>query len=1109
MANSKNKKPSTKNSYYWFLLLPIAALVVLAIVLIPKSKHHDWDDDDEDDEDSPTTVVDRPRGNSAIDRFTDEEILNLPEAPDPEWGGNSPAFRKEVAPGIVISARENAFEEPTDVKFRLATEAEHKEAVKVVERQLQHHIPLFAFDLDAGLETGQHIPGTFNVEIDLKKLEVPEDIWDGLSICRIDESGIAQQWNCQVKDGKFSFDTDRNCLWVITFCAVTALAVKLGASALITGTFVFVGAFPYLHGLGFHLYAYGFQPLAYATFKDSNCGMVNIGFLPEETEHPHPDKYRILLKKISKRLEELQEEAKEEERENEAYRASLRNPDNPVRIYYGVDEQYSFANIYSNKIKTDSELAALMQDPDYEMPQSIANVKRMVEVSLKYLSGVQGLKIPGSICNIYLGNDKLTMGQLGGYNNIGDANPWIGVLYADRYVKRENNDQPYPRIINDGEGDKIFVTLCHELFHHFHTSYVVNSVFRDSRLTEAGASVLEREFTQWLYGLGKLDLDPRDPTAEDKYEFVERKNKQWLLASLCSPILPTHANLDQLLGLCKAYANLVVMGIKRNLMMLLPGQVTQEKVEKSVNEATQALNELSEKAYLSIEQLNDLCGFLGEAIMGGTNCDTGYMLGDFIDYLRKHVNSTTRLHDILMYGSGWNVAKALKQGFKIEKDEDFYKHYKGFIEENIKDIFDAQKNYSVKEDYKKLYHDQLIEPLLFSRDDCVQQLKGWTQVGPYACRTVSFGAPQAQGLYNLLLLPSPAMKGAGEKAVEAIILKKDTTFAPNPIYLEADSNSNCSPQFAALLFTDKMSEVSLTDAHYYDAVALFAPRKKLAVNPMTDGSFRFQFDERPVEALKKKGYVTGVEFKLKDNLTGQTVDSVRMVLPADEREPLIAILKDRIHHAGEEADITGHVRWYYKPNPNDTTCYYSPWSEKGEEETDLLVNSFSYITTPGVGNSVPFNPSTNSKARLKVWTDGRFEFTVPASSSTPAFRASGKGKIGEGVSVYPAQFDDFIGKIDPATFTSTTITVTEQERNSEGEMVSVSVEYQITSPEDGYICFEYKTDSSTPIDVQAVFNKVTRKSPISGTRQTSIIYIGQDKAVTRRSSNPFADEPID
>ena len=197
------KKGSPNNNYYWFLLLPIAALVVVAILLIPRSKGHDWDDD-EDDEDNPRTEARRGNGNSAVDRFTDDELRNFPTPPDPAWGGNSPAFRKEVAPGVIISARENAFEQPTNVRFRLATKAEDEWVAALAEQQLEQHIPLFSFDLDAGLAPGQHMPGTFNVEMDLEEMDVPEDIWDALCVSRVDEKGYIQEWNCRVKDGKLS-----------------------------------------------------------------------------------------------------------------------------------------------------------------------------------------------------------------------------------------------------------------------------------------------------------------------------------------------------------------------------------------------------------------------------------------------------------------------------------------------------------------------------------------------------------------------------------------------------------------------------------------------------------------------------------------------------------------------------------------------------------------------------------------------------------------------------------------------------------------------------------------------------------------------------------------
>ena len=1097
------KKGSSNNNYYWFLLLPIAALVVVAILLIPRSKGHDWDDD-EDDEDNPRTEARRGNGNSAVDRFTDDELRNFPTPPDPAWGGNSPAFRKEVAPGVIISARENAFEQPTNVRFRLATKAEDEWVAALAEQQLEQHIPLFSFDLDAGLAPGQHMPGTFNVEMDLEEMDVPEEIWDALCVSRVDEKGYIQEWNCRVKDGKLSFDTDRNCLWVITCCAVAALSVKLGATAATATAIVLAGGFPYYHLFGYHLYAYGFKSLAYLTFKDPNCGMVSIGFLPEETEHPNPDKYWKALKKVDKRLAELKEEAKQEERETQNYHESLRNFNNPAPIYRGViDDRFSFATLYTQKVYSDRELEKLIKDRDMETPQSILNIKTMAQVSLNYLATEQGLKIPGNICPIYLGNEKLTSGELGAYNNIMDLSPWIGIYYAGKYVKTENNT----KTIKDDEGDRIFITLCHEMFHHFHSGYVFSNVFKDSRLTEAGASVLERDFADWLYKNNKLGFDPRTQAADARLEFVLRTNRHWLLASLCSPVAPTHVKLDQLWELCKAYVEVIIRAAIINSSVTNPYStaVSLETVQESIRKMEDALSNLSERAYLSIEQLIDLCCFTGEAIMGGVNCDTGYMLGDFIDYLRKHADQNATLHDMLMYGSGWNVAKALQQGFNIETEEKFYDYYEGFIMEYIKKILDSQKTFVESRRFKELYYDQLPEPIAFNRTECVQKLACWKQAGPYACRTVSFLSGQGQGNYNLLLVPSPAMKGNGEKAAKAVILKGDTAIAPTPYYLEADSNGNRSAEHAVLLFTNKMSQVSLTDDHYYDAVAYYAPKENPKVEPPTNGCYRMSTTEKPAQALIDKGYVTGIQFFVKDKRTN-AIDTVKVKLTnAEELSALLTLPPGR---AGVEPDITALARWYYQPDPNDTTCYYSPWSEEGDRATGLIIDNDSYIYGVGGYWDDGGDLTSHPKGHLKVWSDGRFEWDGPAFSRNgyrvTQFHCKGKGVLGAELNTIVVDVDGAIGDIDAASFSCSELTVYRKERNSQDQEVEVATVYRITDVKDAFICFNNPTSRDVPVKVLISFPKATRWRQNGGNEGNGLEITGYGR-VEESHMNPFDD----
>ena len=196
-----------------------------------------------------------------------------------------------------------------------------------------------------------------------------------------------------------------------------------------------------------------------------------------------------------------------------------------------------------------------------EMPQSILDVEQMVQSSITYLRDVQQLKMPGSMCGLYLGDKDIVDGKgqaLGVYNHYLDMDPWIGILYAGKYVVndgpviRENGRSRRLNRIDETEKDRLQLCICHEMFHHIQGSYVLNSLFRDLRLAESTASVLEHDFTDWLYRKGKLAYDPRTREGDSNLEFVDRAPKEWLFGSLCEPVTPSSVKFDQLGELIKA-----------------------------------------------------------------------------------------------------------------------------------------------------------------------------------------------------------------------------------------------------------------------------------------------------------------------------------------------------------------------------------------------------------------------------------------------------------------------------------------------------------------------------------------------------------------------------
>ena len=48
---------------------------------------------------------------------------------------------------------------------------------------------LSAWELDAGLEDNEMLPGTFKMEFDLNEMGIDEDIYDDLRLYRIDDEG--------------------------------------------------------------------------------------------------------------------------------------------------------------------------------------------------------------------------------------------------------------------------------------------------------------------------------------------------------------------------------------------------------------------------------------------------------------------------------------------------------------------------------------------------------------------------------------------------------------------------------------------------------------------------------------------------------------------------------------------------------------------------------------------------------------------------------------------------------------------------------------------------------------------------------------------------------
>ena len=1056
-----------KKRFSWLIiLLPFVAVAVLAVIIYSKSGGDDWDDDD-DDGGRRTALVE-------------------------DWGGNSPAFRKKVAPGIVISARKNAFEQPTEVAFRPATVEEHEKMSLAVKKQIPDHTPLFSFDLDAGLQPTEHIPGYYTVEMDLEEMGIPETIWPYLQVNRVTDDGIAQTWISWVKHGKLTFHSDQNSGW------------EVGVAFIAIGSITAWGAAHYKLGSYFGLTRWGTVNCSYYVVPDSVYGTFTIGFNPWETEHPNPlkmDENIDLLREHMMNAKDLAYE-RTQRAVNPVAGGTFPLWDNEQQIYDSIN----FVNTYIQILNEDQDIQRMLNDPAFSVPQSVINIGEMFKKSHEYIRNVQGMKPPMRMCNIYIGTKDLS-DQPGYWFHYFDVSPTIFLkvsgpgeyIQPKKMIKENGRDVPEreewpvgdgtvkyftPQVINDSKRDVLYVTICHELYHHYQSSTILSSQFKNIRLAEATAAVLERDFVKYLVENDELISAP----SEDLY--APNEELEWLLAPLDRAIMPSFVDYnDFIVTLPQFWINRAESTARRlaNGELLTGMQADCE--------------EFCHQFGITFDQTIDILGMCSEVIKG-PNCNAGYMLGDFIMYLRDKVAPDAKLSCFSSVQDSFNFSSLVKLSLNIN-DEDFDKYYTEFCALNIGKIVNRQVKKNKESKFRVEYDGQFMDSITVSRTKPIHKLRCWRQSGKFACRTVKFIPENPRELYNLMLLPSESMKGAGQEAVRPYVAKGDTAFAPQEFYLEADSNNNKSPRAAALIMTSKINNVSLTVDHYYDAVAFYGPNvgpKLLASN----GDYaRVSLFAWPEEALLERDYVSGVEFMVKDNRTGNTY-ATKIPMPIEERdrferEGFNTTISLPAASNGEERDLTAYARWYYQPDPeDDSTCYYSALSEQGQEEVTLLVDNDTYICQVGddLLSHLAQNGPTYPTGHLKAWSNGQFEFYSPAidvaNVKVPEFRAAGYGSFSNDTNgqVF-LDFENVLTNVDSTSFTYTSGVVIKRRINGS----DVNTVYRVTSPQGFTLAFNGRKqqDPNAPIKVSLVFSKAKTRIGNSDFRPTEFNIFGVGK----------------
>lgn len=182
------------------------------------------------------TPVIVPPKDAAVSDGTDPDPFGLPDTSSFNWirdpGGDSAAFTEEVLGRLTVSADENALSYDGQLQF---SELDDEEA-KALDQRLAAYdtLMLDAWHIEAGLKPDEHLPGYYTCSYDLSALEIPAELYEQLSLLRIDDDGTITEYPIEIEGDTLSWMSDQNSVAVLVMIGkglLVAIEIYLVANA--------------------------------------------------------------------------------------------------------------------------------------------------------------------------------------------------------------------------------------------------------------------------------------------------------------------------------------------------------------------------------------------------------------------------------------------------------------------------------------------------------------------------------------------------------------------------------------------------------------------------------------------------------------------------------------------------------------------------------------------------------------------------------------------------------------------------------------------------------------------------------------------------------------
>lgn len=411
-----------------------------------------------------------------------ETLSDVPEGL--EWPFHSAAVDFEAAKGVHVSAEAGNLYDDTVITVS-PVEADNATVLDLAEEMYQENIyALAAWEVNAGLDDNEVLPGEYRVDLDLEELEIPEELYENLTVYRVSDSGDRTEYDCTLKGNTLTYATEKNCLSILAVVGLCAVGV----------TAVFLGAGTVREKWEKNVY-FALSKTSEAHGK-SDYGSYSVYWRMRDVA-PRTLDTMEQMEVIQKKLEA---EAKEDYDTYEKFRQD------ESALYRVFNWNTSVAQRLKEKLAADQEyqrLAKLL-----EVPASVQYICSFIETAMEYIVKHEHIRKPGDTVQYLIMNKES--------KNFGEA---VGSLFIDSYVNLYLND-PQTFLKDGTEGktmrDNMLLTITHETFHICQERYRLSIAQDDNRFDEMVTLVLESDAKDYYKEQKIITTDP-ELTAADFY----------------------------------------------------------------------------------------------------------------------------------------------------------------------------------------------------------------------------------------------------------------------------------------------------------------------------------------------------------------------------------------------------------------------------------------------------------------------------------------------------------------------------------------------------------------------------------------------------------------